>query len=418
MGRAMVSGPVDPRGADTVQPTAREPSTPPALDSGRGWLVVAAAFVANSVGFGILLTFGVFLEDIAEDLGTGTGATAALFSTTAALYYVMSGVVGPVSDRIGPRPVLAVGSVCLVSGLWLCAQASSITGAYVALVPLGGIGIATVYAPMVGAVGGWFERRRSSALGVALVGVGFGGLVTAPLARSLLEHHGWRRTFELFAIGAGVLLATCVVLVARPPVAHRLEATSLRVSLLSRTFAVMYLGVLLLSLAFYVPFVLLASSAEARGLSGTSAALLLSTLSAGSILGRLTFGVAGDRWGVYRLYRGSFGLMTVCFAIWLVAGSSFALLFLAALSMGLGWGGFVALMPVVLAEWFDIERLGGLVGVLLTSFAIGALVGPPALGALRDATSDSWAIAVAGVPAALSVVVIGRLGPPPGRERH
>ena len=49
-------------------------------DSGEAWFIVAAAFIAGFVVFGITYCFGVFLEPMAADLRAGRGATSALFS--------------------------------------------------------------------------------------------------------------------------------------------------------------------------------------------------------------------------------------------------------------------------------------------------------------------------------------------------
>ena len=61
--------------------------------------------------------------------------------------------------------------------------------------------------------------------------------------------------------------------------------------------------------------------------------------------------------------------------------------------LGVGYGGFVALAPAVVAERFGVERLGALLGVLYTSAGLGSAVGPPAAGAVIDAGGYAPAIA-------------------------
>jgi MFS family permease len=66
--------------------------------------------------------------------------------------------------------------------------------------------------------------------------------------------------------------------------------------------------------------------------------------------------------------------------------------------LGTGYGGWIALQPTVLAEFFGVRGLGGLVGLVYTAAGIGALVGPPLAGVLVDATGGyRWAIAAAGL---------------------
>ena len=58
-----------------------------------------------------------------------------------------------------------------------------------------GIGVACGYAPMVAVVSGWFVRRRNTALGIAVSGIGFGTIVGAPLAAKCIPLYGWRHTY-------------------------------------------------------------------------------------------------------------------------------------------------------------------------------------------------------------------------------
>ena len=52
--------------------------------------------------------------------------------------------------------------------------------------------------------------------------------------------------------------------------------------------------------------------------------------------------------------------------------------------MGLGYGCFVAVSPLVLADLFGVVGLGSLMGILYTTQGLGALFGPPIAGRLID----------------------------------
>src|ERR1700704_2328788 len=75
------------------------------LDSGRAWSAVAAAFMAMFTVFGVAYSFGAFFTSMAEEFHAGSGATSAVFSVTAFLYFSMGLVSGAVADRVGPRKV-------------------------------------------------------------------------------------------------------------------------------------------------------------------------------------------------------------------------------------------------------------------------------------------------------------------------
>jgi MFS family permease len=149
----------------------------------------------------------------------------------------------------------------------------------------------------------------------------------------------------------------------------------------------LYLANLLLCLVLFVPFVHLPAFAEEAGVAPTAAAGLVGIVGATSILGRLVLGAVADGAGPLRGYRVSFFLIGASFALWWF-GDGFWFLAAFAAVLGVGYGGFVALSPVVLAAFFGVERLGGLLGVLLTANGVGSALGPPAVGFVVDATGS------------------------------
>ena len=74
---------------------------------------------------------------------------------------------------------------------------------------------------------------------------------------------------------------------------------------------------------------------------------------------------------------------------WLFAGSSFATLAVFMVIMGIGYGSFVAVSPLVLADLFGVVGLGSLMGILYTACGLGALIGPPMAGRMID-VQDSY----------------------------
>ena len=147
----------------------------------------------------------------------------------------------------------------------------------------------------------------------------------------------------------------------------------------------MYVATALLGVPLFVPFVYLPSYAEERGVDPVLAAGLIGAIGTASVAGRLALGAIAGPLGLARVFHGCFLAMGLSFALWLVAGGSYAVLLLFAIVLGVGYGGYVALAPAVVAERFGVERLGALLGVLYTSAGIGTAVGAPAAGAIIDA---------------------------------
>jgi len=122
---------------------------------------------------------------------------------------------------------------------------------------------------------------------------------------------------------------------------------------------------------------------------------------------RIGFGSLVRRFGSFRLYRVCLAIHGVSFVVWLVAGGSYAVLLLFVLTLGIGYGGFVALGPVVISDRMGVAGLGSILGLLYTAPGVGALIGTPGAGWIIDATDTyTWAIALCVIACLLSVVLL------------
>jgi len=171
----------------------------------------------------------------------------------------------------------------------------------------------------------------------------------------------------------------------------------------------LYVGQLLLSVMLFVPFVHLPAYASSHGTGDVAAAALVGLIGAASVLGRLALGSVAERVGVLRTYQGCFVLMAVSFALWL-GSPGYPRLALFAVLLGIGYGGFVALGPPLVAELFGVRGLGALLGVLYTSAALGSAFGPPLAGAIIQSTGSYLVVIigslVVGALAAAAVLAV------------
>jgi MFS family permease len=377
------------------------------VDSRRAWLTVVAAFFSSAVTLGTAYSFGAFFESMSEEFDAAAGATAVIFGITTFSFFWLSIVTGRMTDRFGPRLVLVVGAVAMFAGLMLTSRVQSLGVGYVTYGAGVGIAAACGYVPMVATVGGWFVHHRALAIGLAVAGIGVGTMVLSPLSAAMIDRYGWRDTYVVFAIGGAAVLLACVPLVDRPPGDGSPQPSRFGDALRSPVFRRIHLSALALGLALFVPFVFVGQYAKERGIDAVQAAVLVGVLGGSSVLSRVGFGSLVRRFGSFRLYRACFVIHGVSFLIWLAAGSSYAMLVLFVLVLGVGYGGFVALSPILISDRMGVAGLGSILGVLYTAPGLGGLVGPPAAGWLVDRTgSYRWAIVGCLVCATLSVVLL------------
>ncbi len=374
--------------------TAHAPTSQ--LDSAAGWVVAFCAALATLAAFGIAYTFGAFFSAISAEFGVGASQTSLFFSLTTFVYFTLGIVTGRIADNVGPRRVLIAGAATMFVGLWLTSLVDSIWLAYATYGMGVGIGVACAYVPMVAVVGGWFERQRVAAMGVAVAGIGVGTLIGSPAADALIGAYGWRASYRILAVASIAVFAVAAVGARRAPThLDAGELPSLRALLRGRVpvFGLLYLSMLLLSSCLFIPFVYLPDYVSNLGRSG--GALLVGIIGGASIVGRLGLGALGTVVPLMRLYQLSFLTLALSFLLWLGAEWNAWLLPVFAVVMGLSYGGFTALSPAVVATLFGQIGLGGILGALYTAAGLGAMIGPPLMGVLVDTGGYNVTITVA-----------------------
>lgn len=370
--------------------------------------MVAAAFVAMFSVYGVAYSFGAFFKPMAAEFGAARSATSAVFSVTVLIWGLLGPVCGHLSDRYGPRIVVATGGVVMGLGLALTAMIDRLWVSYLTYGLGVGVGIACAYVPLVAVVGGWFIRRRNTALGISVAGIGFGTVCGAPIAAALIGHLGWRTTYVVFAIATTAVLLGCAYVAERPPVHVTVSPLRLGDAIRTPAFRLLYLSSVMMSMALFVPFVYLPSFAHDRGATEVASAALVSVIGGASVAGRMGLGTLADRAGVVRLYQASILVLTLSYGIWLAA-NSYPMMVLFAIVMGAGYGGYVALSPAVIAHLFGPQRLGMMLGALYTSGGFGAMIGPPLAGMIIDRTG-SYRVAI-GVAFAIAIAAFTLLIP-------
>ena len=157
-----------------------------------GWVVVGAGIVMTCIGFGAMLSLGVFLQPMSDAMGWSRAG----ISAAALLNWMCMGVGsffwGALSDRLGTRAVVLCGGVLLGLGLVTASQAATLGQFQVLFGVLVGLAAGSFYAPMTSATTRWFTRNRTLAVALVSSGMGLGSMTVAPLVRWLITTYDWR----------------------------------------------------------------------------------------------------------------------------------------------------------------------------------------------------------------------------------
>jgi MFS family permease len=353
------------------------------------------------VGFGAAYSFSAFLVSMEHDFAASRGSVSFVFSLAGFLYFGLGVVSGPLADRWGAKRLAVLGMILTAGGLAAASVARNLTEVYAAYGLGVGLGIGCSYTPAVGAVQRWFLRRRGFASGLAVSGIGVGTLVVPPLASLMVENFGWRETYLFFGIFALVVGAGMALLIEDDPRGRGLapdgdllqsgaaprESAGVPIgkAIASREFIGLYAACFICSFGLFVPFVHLVPYAMDHGVAPSAAALLIGAIGVGSTAGRFLLGGFADRLGRPVAFLLMFVGMGLSFVIWLFSTSLWPLVAFAFV-FGVFYGGFVALAPSVLVDYFGGRNAASLVGIAYTSVAFGTLIGPSAAGFAFDAS--------------------------------
>ena len=370
--------------------------------------MVAGAFAITFVGFGSAYTFSAFVGSLQKDFGASRGSVSLVFSLAGFLYFGLGIASGPLADRWGARRLAVTGMILTGMGLAIASVARSLTEVYAAYGLGVGLGVGCAYVPAVGAVQRWFVRRRGFASGLAVSGIGVGTLVMPPLATFFIDAVGWREAYLLLGGLAAVVGGGLALLIENDPRDRGLGpdgdpvqtgvrsarpiGASLREAIRTRRFVGLYAACLICSFGVFVPFVHLVPYARDHGIPQSSAVLLLGVIGVGSTAGRFFLGGLADRMGRQTSLLVMFVGMALALAVWVISTNVWSLAAFAFV-YGVFYGGWVAVLPAVVMDYFGGRNVSGIIGFLYTSVAFGTLIGPSAAGFTFD-FSDSYTLPI------------------------
>jgi MFS family permease len=181
-------------------------------------------------------------------------------------------------------------------------------------------------------------------------------------------------------------------------------------------FWMIFIATMLVSIGLFIPFVHIAAFAQDIGLDERQGVWVASSIGIGSIFGRVALGPIAQAFGrqpvVVALYLG----LGVAYVGWNFSTALYHLL-LFGFVFGTLYGGFVALAPTLVADYFGVGHIGSVVGLVYASVAVGALIGPAIAGDLFDQFGTYQVAILSGAALCLVAAVLVMLPRNPARWR-
>jgi len=379
-----------------------------------GWVIVAAGCTILVLEFGCQYSYGIFFTELCTDLGwTGTMVSGAysLFMFTHGVTYFWA---GSFNDRHGPRLTLMISIIAMSTGYALMSTISAPWQLYAFYGVMVGTGLSFGYMPVASSVARWFVKRRGTALGITVAGIGIGTLVLAPFAQFLIFRFDWRSAYLILAGLFFIIVFPVSRLMRRDPSEKGLrpygaEETpvgdkpgdnsplslvdfTVRQATKTKSFWLLFVVYVLVLIPIQIVMVHLKAYAVHFGVAEMTAAIALGLVGGASIVGRIVMGRVSDRIGRKASFIIVFLLMAVMM-LWLLEARQPWQFYLFSAIFGFGYGGFVPLVPAVVGDWFGMKFHGSILGILSLSVGIGGAIGPLLAGYVFDSTG-SYDIAI------------------------
>jgi MFS family permease len=390
-----------------------------------GWVIVGVGMVVTCVGMGTMMTLGVYLQPISQDLGW----TRAGISFTAVLNFLAMGVGsflwGSLSDRFGTRAVVLAGGILLGVGLISASHAAELWQFQLLFGILVGLASGSFYAPLIATITRWFTMHRSLAVALVSSGMGLGSLVMAPLSRWIITNYDWRTAMLTIGYIALVVVIPAALFVRRPPAVAYAGSASGAMSdghdftmaqvLRSPQFAAIALTHFACCAAHSGPIFHMVSYAIDCGVPSMTAATVFGVTGLASLSGRIVCGLIADRVGAKQTLVVGLAVQAMAVSLYMITKGTVGFYALASM-FGLSFGGVMPLYAILVREYFGAKIMGTAFGTVAMISTLGMAIGPWAGGWLFDTFGSYFWMYVGSFGIGLGAVAIAFTFRPPERQ--
>jgi MFS family permease len=291
--------------------------------------------------------------------------------------------VGRLLDRLGPRPVMTVGSVAGCAALLLVAAAPSLQWFLAAWVFAGLAQSALLYAPAFAALTRWYGPRRVRALTTLSLVAGLASTVFAPLTAVLAGRLGWRETDVVLAVvlGAVTLPLHATMLTPRWPAGRRPGQTAAGragAPVRSRAFALLAAAMALGALALYAATVNVGTLLTSRGANNTTGAVALGLVGVGQVCGRLGYATLSRRTSAPARTCAVLAAGAVALLVLAATAARPAAALGAAIFAGVVRGNFTLVQATAVSDRWGTDAFGTVNGIFLAPVTTATALAPGA----------------------------------------
>jgi len=377
-----------------------------------GWWIVVGGFVLCFFGIGMgINTVGIFIEEVVSTLNFTRGGFSLFFTIAAITMMIGAIIVGKLMEKIDVRVIMGVGTSLFAFGFALYSQCETLKEFYLTSVLLGLGSAGTHIIPVTTMINNWFVKKRGLAMGIVFAGTGIGGLVLNPFMTWIITNnflnmkYGWQSAFIIGGVSAAVFCIPIAVFVMKKSPGElglmpdgveaggvtdetALKGFSLGETVKTPVFWIVAGMALLFSVVNMGINQHLYSYFNAdMGFAKTTASMIVGGYLGMTVFGKISIGHISDRKGL--IFGMILFISMVLVGIIILINAKYLWIAVFFISI-FGFGNVIqtVIPPLVTAECFGLLHYGVIYGIVSVFMTIGAGIGTPLSGFIRDKTGS------------------------------
>lgn len=360
------------------------------------WLFVPLG-ITVLLCLGTVYSWSIFRKPLEKQLDIGATDSLLPFTVLLVVFAVLMPITGFFIDRYGSRTVTAVGGVVTGIGYILSAFAPNITVLVLTYGVIAGAGVGIAYGVPLAVAAKWFPDKKGLAVGLTVIGFGLSPLITAPIAKYLIDTYQIPQTFLILGIAFTVIILAISTALKMPPTGWTPAGFA---AARSGTGVNSQIAPMMKSPAFYGLWVCYTigtlvglgaigiSSPVAQEIIKLDAGTAAATVSLFAIfngMGRPMFGWITDRFKPKYAAIANYILILIASIMMTQAGEGQVATYIIAFCLfWLSLGGWLAIAPTATLTLFDPTDYAKNYGIVYTAYGVGAFFGTIAAGKIRD----------------------------------
>lgn len=361
------------------------------MKSLKRWIYVILGIIIMMC-LGTVYSWSIFRLSVEETYNVGSFQSGLPYMFSLAFYALFMLLTGKYIDKYKPKLFIIIGGLIIACGWILSAYAPNI---YILTITYGviiGTGVGIAYGAPMTVVAKWFPEKKGLTVGLVLIGFGLSPLITAPLARNLIDLHGITKSFLIIGIAYGVIIPILALPFKYPNVITNItnreepNQISTKNMIKSKNFKGLYLSFFIgTMIGLMIIGISSNTGVELIKLKPKTVALFMSVFAIFNGIGRPTFGLITDKLLTKKAMLISYSLIVIAAILMIFAKEGSVILYIIAFSIfWFNLGGWLAIAPASTINMYGTKHYSQNYGVVFTAYGLGAISGVIVSGLLLD----------------------------------